>query len=323
MKRYKVYITDNDYDTLEPELAVLAKINAKVETLQCKSEDDVLALASDADALIVQYAPITAKVLNKLMNLKVIVRYGVGVDCIDIKAATGRGIVVANVPDYGISEVSDHACALVLDILLKISYSSKRVMIDKSWNYVDSKPIRRLSTLTLGIVGFGRIGRETARKLSSFGFTVVVFDPRVSDGSIEKAGYKRVDFYQLLSIADIISVHAPLYSETRHMFDHNAFSRMKRGSCIVNTARGGIIDTVALVEALQSGHLAGAGLDVVEKEPLDSDSPLRDMSNVVLTPHIAWYSEESQVDLKRGAAEEVVRVLSREGAKNSVNNREY
>lgn len=319
--KYKVYVTDYEYETLENERKVLSQIDADFIPLQCRTEDDVINKAKDADALLVQYAPITERVFEGLKNLKIIVRYGVGVDCVDTESAKRHGVYVCNVPDYGVEEVSTHAMALILDSLRKITKMSN-IVKNGTWDYKLSKPIYRTTKLTLGIAGFGRIPREVARKAKAFGFNIIVYDPFVSNEILNKYEVTKAEFDTLLGESDIITVHTPLTAETYHLFNQEAFSKMKRGSYIVNTSRGPVIDGEALADALEKGILAGAALDVTETEPLNRDSRLLQLENVIITPHMAWYSEEAQADLQRKAAEEVARVLTGNKPLNSVNIRD-
>lgn len=322
MAKFKVYVTDYEYVTLKYEEKEIANLNAEFIPLQCKTEDDVIRLASDADALLVQYAPITRKVFENLKNLKIVSRYGVGVDCVDIKAATDNDVTVVNVPDYGIAEVSDHAITLLLNVIRKTTLLANDIK-QHGWDFKIAVPIQRLNQMTLGVVGFGRIGKEFIKKAKAFGFKILVSDPFVEASEIEKFGVEKVEFEDLLSLSDAISIHAPLYKKTEHLFNIDVFNKMKKGSFIINTARGGLIDQVALMEAIDNGTIAGAGLDVCEAEPIEMDNKFKNMDNVVLTPHIAWYSEEAKVDLQRNTAKEVVRVLSGNAPLNPVNNKEF
>jgi len=322
VKKFKVYVTDYEYATLEYEEREIAKIDAEFIPLQCKTPQDVIEQAKDADALLVQYTQITREVFENLKNLKIVSRYGVGVDCVDIQAATDNDVIVVNVPDYGIAEVSDHAVTLLLNVIRKITYLANDVT-NGGWDFKIAVPITRLNQMTLGIVGFGRIGREFLNKTKPFGFNILVFDPFVEKEEIEKCGATKVTFEELIAQSDAVSIHAPLYKKTQYLFNKDVFSKMKKGSYIVNTARGGLINQNDLVEAIESGIIAGAGLDVCETEPLQKDHKLRTMEQVVITPHIAWYSEEAKVDLQRKTAEEVVRVLSGQEPLNPRNNKEF
>lgn len=318
MSKFKVYVADYEYETLENERNEISKLDADFIPIQCKTEDDVISKAKDADALFVQYAPITDKVFENLKNLKVIVRYGVGVDCVDLDSATKHNVYVCNVPDYSVDEVSTHAVTLILASLRKIQILSSSVKKD-IWDYKVSMPIHRGNTLTLGIAGFGRIPREVARKAKAFGFNIIAYDPFVKEKVITEYGASKVELAAFIKDSDIITIHIPLVKDTYHLFNKETFLNMKKGSYIINTSRGQLIDEQALIYALDNGIIAGAALDVCEKEPIEQDSKLKEYDSVVLTPHVAWYSEESQVDLQKKAAEEVVRVLSGKKPLNSVN----
>lgn len=318
MAKLKVYVTDYEYDTLQNEKDEIAKLGAEFHALQCRTDDDVIRLAKDADALLIQYAPITEKVFDALPNLKVVTKYGVGVDCVDLDAAANHHVYVCNVPDYGVEEVSTHAMTLILAGLRKIALLSDSVK-SGTWDYKVAKPIHRTNTLTLGILGFGRIGSMVAKKAAPFSFRMIACDPYVSGETMKERGTEKVDFDTLLKESDVLTVHVPLKKDTFHLLDREAISRMKRTALLVNTARGPLVDEKALAEALEKKALAGAMLDVCEKEPLPGESALRKLDNVVLTPHAAWYSEEAQNDLQRKAAEEIVRVLSGEKPRCCVN----
>lgn len=299
-------ITDCDHDTIDEELAVAATRGLALELAQCRTEDDVIAAARDADAIVVQYAPITDRVLAALPRLRAIGRYGVGVDTVDVAAATARGIAVCNVPDYGTEDVSDHAIALALTLVRGI-VQFDRAMRDGEYALSHAKPLHRTKETVFGVVGLGRIGLATARKARALGFSVLGCDRR-DDPIASSDGITVVDFETLLSQSDVISLHVPFDDTTRHLIDAVAISQMKHGAMLVNTCRGGVVDTAAVVEALRSGALKGAGLDVFEEEPLPAESLLYDLPGAALTPHAAWYSEESESELKRRAVENVIDV---------------
>lgn len=319
MSKHKVVITDYWYETLDMEKAELSKLEGvELSANQCKDEDELVDLVQDADAVIVQFASITKKVIDAMKKCKLIVRYAIGVDNIDLAAATSKGIFVANVPDYGIDEVSNHAIALLLALAKKIIPLSNSVKEGK-WDYTVSKPLYRMSGRTLGLIGFGRIPVMVAKKMSRFGVEMLCYDPYISEEIPKKLGVVPVDLDTLLKKSDYISVHCPLNNQTRHLLSKEQFAKMKPGAILINTARGGIIDESALIEALQSGRIAAAGLDVTEREPIAADNPLLFMDNVIITPHNAWYSEEAIATLQRMVGEEVVRVLSGQLPKNLVN----
>lgn len=300
----KVYITDCDHDNINIEKEIFDKAGIELTLKDAISEDDVIEQCKDGDIFIVQYAKISRKVMENCPNLKYIVRYGVGVDTIDVEAATELGVQVGNVPDYGMNEVADHAISLALSFLRKINTMNNFTKNEK-WDYTRAIPIHRFSTLTVGVVGLGRIGSNFARKMSALGFNVIGFDPRRE--VIRELDYVEiVDFEELLEKSDLISVHCPA-DNNYDLFDKNAFSKMKKTSFIINTARGGIINEEALEWALNNDIIAGACLDCMLNEPVDKSNPLFKHENVIVSPHIAWYSEESAQELKRKVAEESVR----------------
>lgn len=309
MKKFKVVVTDFEYTSLAPEQEVLQKIGIELTTAQCKTEEDVIEACKDADGLLNQYAPITRKVIEKLENCKVIARYGVGVNTIDVEAATEKGIIVSNVTDYCIDEVSDHAFALLMSAARKVVQLNTSVK-SGNWDFNVGVPIFRLRNRVLGLVGLGQIPQALAKKAQAFGLKVIAFDPFVSNDVAEKLNVKLVSVEQLCKESDFVSIHAPLNEHTKGLIGIEEFEAMKKEAFIINTARGAVIDEQALIEALQRGEIAGAALDVVEEEPIGKDNPLLKMDNVILNPHVAWYSEEAQEELKRKTAQNVVDVLS-------------
>ena len=298
----RIVITDCDHDAIAEERRVAEAHGVDLELFQCRSEDEVIAAAADADAIVVQYAPITARVLDALPGLRAIGRYGVGVDTVDVAAATARGVAVCNVPDYGTEDVSDHAIALALSLVRGVTELDRRTRAG-SYGLSEVKPLHRISALTFGVVGVGRIGTATARKAAALGFAVLGHDPR-PEARVD--GVPLVEFHDLLREADVVSLHVPLDERTRHLIDEGALNRMKPGAVLVNTCRGGVVDTEALVRALRSGRVKAAALDVFEQEPLPTTSLLLQVPSVVVTPHTAWYSEESESELKRRTIENVV-----------------
>ncbi|OIJ17516.1 hydroxyacid dehydrogenase [Anaerobacillus alkalilacustris] len=306
---YKVVITDYEYSSLAPEKEVLRKIGVELTAVQCQTEEEVIEACKDADALLNQYAPITRKVIEKLENCKVIARFGVGVNTIDIGAATEKGIIVSNVTDYCIDEVSDHAFALLISAARKVVLLNKEVK-KGVWNFNVGVPIFRLKGRVLGLVGFGQIPQALAKKAQAFGLQVKAFDPFVPIDVAEKLNVQLLSLSELCKVSDFISVHAPLNEHTCGMIGDAQFDLMKKEAFIINTARGAVINEKALIKALQEEKVAGAAIDVVEQEPINLDNPLLKMENVIINPHVAWYSEEAQEELKRKTAQNVVDVLS-------------
>lgn len=313
-----VVITDCDHDNIDPEKKVFAEAGIEVHLAECKTASEVIEEAREADAIINQYAPIDASVLDALGRCRVVVRYGVGVDTVDVEAATRHGVWVANVPDYGVEEVSDHALALAMNMLRGISRLDRSVR-SGGWDVGIVRPLRRIRDLTVGVVGCGRIGSAFARKASRLDLRVIAYDAVPVPGELVEEGVEPVGFDELLATSDVVSLHVPLTEETRHFVGEEQIRRMKPGAFLVNTARGGIVDHAALLRALDEGEISGAALDVLETEPPEEGDPLISHDRVLVTPHAAWYSEESYETLKTETAREAVRVLSGEPPRSPVN----
>ena len=296
-----------DHANLAEEEAVFAAAGMRWDKVVARTEDDFLSKCGEADGLLVQYGQVSRRVIEGLPRLRLLVRYGVGVDGVDVEAATERGIPVVNVPDYGTDEVANHAVALLLALVRKIAQLDRQTRAGR-WSVFEAQPIHRLAGRTVGIVGCGRIGSRVARKLAGFDVRLLGCDPYITEFP---PGVSPVRLDRLLAESDYVTLHCPLTAETRHLIDATTLARMKPTAVLVNTARGGIVDTAALTEALQARRLGGAGLDVTESEPLDPASPLLRVEHAIVTPHAAWYSEEGRSDLKRRVAEEAVRVLLR------------
>ena len=270
--------------------------------------DDILAVARDADAILVTYAKLPGDLLRQLTRCKAIGRLGLGVDNIDVAAATECGITVTYVPDYCMREVSDHAMALLLALARKVVLSNNLVQAGR-WEMPAVVPIRRLEGQVLGLVGFGNIPRQLAPKAQAFGLRVITHDPYVAPDVLAAAGVEGVSFDDLLARSDFVSIHAPLLPATRGLFNAAAFAKMKRGAGLINSARGPLVDETALIAALDAGQVGAAALDVVASEPLAKDSPLIGRANVILTPHTAFYSIEALEELQTKCASDVARVL--------------
>ncbi len=313
MARTIVAVTDSPFPSLDPALQALARVDPDIRMSNSAGADDILAVARDADAILVTYAKLPGELLRQLTRCKVIGRFGLGVDNIDLKTAGERGITVTYVPDYCMQEVSDHAMALLLALARKVTLSNALVQAGR-WELPAVGPLHRLEGQVLGLIGFGNIPRTLAPKARAFGFKVIAHDPYVSNDMLAAAGVEGVSFDDLLARSDFISVHAPLTPATRGLVNAAAFAKMKQGALLVNTARGPLIDEAALIAALDSGHLGGAALDVVATEPLSKDSPLIGRDNLILTPHTAFYSVEALVELQTKCASDVARVLCGEKA---------
>ncbi|MGX8712022.1 MAG: C-terminal binding protein [bacterium] len=304
----KVVITDFEYPNVDQETKIITESGAQLQACHLKTEEEIIAAVRDADAVIVQYAVITRKIIDHMQNCKMIIKYGIGVNNIDSAAATEKGIYVCNVPDYGVDEVSNHAIALLLALAKKLPVITKALR-GGDWGYTSTVPLFRLAGSTLGLVGLGRIPSLVAKKMSGFGMRILAFDPYMTPEAARERGAELVDFETLCRESDFISIHCPLTDSTTHLFDEKAFALMKKTAFLINTARGPVIDEQALIQALKSGKIAGAGLDVFESEPISQESELLRMDNVIATPHCAWYSEEAISTLQRKVAEEVVNVL--------------
>lgn len=306
----KVIITDCDHAHIDIEKKVLDKARLNYSLQQNLTEEDVIANCQDAEILINQYAPITKKVIEALPNLKVVIRYGVGVNNVDLVAATDNGVQVCNVPDYGTHEVADHALALMLALTRKINIMTTDVK-NGQWNYQNSMKINRHSEQIIGVIGVGRIGRAFSEKVRALGCKILAYDPseKVKKLKEQYDFIEFVSFEDVLINSDVISIHCPS-ENAHHLFDKEALSKMKCTAYLVNVSRGGIIDEAALLEALQNKQIAGAALDVFSEEPISSSHPLLKFDNFLLTPHMAWYSEQAAEELKRKVAEEAVRYVN-------------
>jgi D-3-phosphoglycerate dehydrogenase len=303
--RYRVVITDCDHGSIEEEKEEFGRMGAELILAQVQEEKDLTRACREADGLLNQYALLTRRVLENLPKCKVVSRYGVGVDSVDLRAATDLGMIVANVPDYCIDEVANQTLSMILALIRKMAFFDQKVK-SGHWDFRLGIPIYRTKGKTLGLIGCGKIGLEVAKRISSFDVKVIAFDPY-----IEKApgGIELKDFDTVLKESDFIAIHCPLNDSTHHLIGEREFGKMEKKPLLINTSRGPIIDEKALIQALEQGLIAGAGLDVLEKEPPDSKNPLLKMENVILSPHIGFYSEESISELKRRTARNVSDVL--------------
>ena len=298
---YRVAIIDDRFEAYQEEESILGPI-ATLEVTRSTDPGDIAAGVRDADAVIVNLEPIPRPTIEGMRRCKIICRYGIGYDNVDIAAATERGIWVARVPDYGIEDVSDHALGLFLACVRKIPYTDRGIR-DGGWGFRRNRPSYRIRGKTFGLLGYGAIARALHRKLSGLGLArVLAHDPYVDAAEMRAAGAEPAGIDELLAASDYVSIHAPLTPETRGIIDRSRLAAMKPTAIIVNTARGGIIDEYALADALRAGGIGYAALDVFETEPLAADSPLRELDTVILTDHNAYYTEESLVELKTKAA---------------------
>jgi D-3-phosphoglycerate dehydrogenase len=315
--KLNVVVTDYTFADLESERQIIEGAGGFLTAFQCRTEEDVIRQASEADGLLVQWAPITRSVIGKLRNCKVVVRYGIGIDNVDLDAARDHGITVCNVPDYCINEVADHTMALALSLLRQIT-EADRTLRSGRWNPQPERPILAPEQMTFATIGFGRTAQAVLNRARGFQFNLMTFDPYLPASVQVAEDITHLDLDGLLTNADIISLHIPLNEKTHHLINEATIARMKRHTLLVNTARGGLIDTVTLANALNKGTIAGAGLDVFEEEPIAADHPLLSCENLIATPHVAWYSAQSMAQLQKMAAEEVMRPLTGQEVRNRV-----
>ena len=295
-----VVLTDYMYDSIQPFQDVYDRAGFEFRPYQCKTAEEIIQVAKDADAVQVHFAKITKEIIDALPKCRLIVRSAVGMDNIDVAAATAAGIPVANVPDYGIEDVSTHAILLMLAITKKFNILTRTVQ-EGMWDYAVTKPVHRIQNRVFGLMGCGAIARCAAKKAQAFGMRVIAYDPYLKQDQVNDL--------------DIIL--------TKEIIDREFFGWMKPGAFLINTARGGVIQERDLLQALQTGQIAGAGLDVLSQEHIEKDDPLLQMNNVIITPHAAWYSEEAEFTLLTSAAEEVVRGLNGEPLKHPFNKIPY
>ena len=313
-----VVITSNIFPGLDVEQEVLSPLNVELVKHPCRNEDQLIAAGKDAVALIIGNVPITSRVLSHLPRCLAIVKPAVGVDNIDLDAATAAGICVANVPDYGTDEVATHAMALLLNAIRYVDAGVAEVRAG-NWHPKPNYPIQRSAGRTLGIVGFGRIGRSVARKAAGFGWRLLVWDPYLDEDEMRRLGVEPVDFETLLAQSDFVTLHLPLTEETEGLIDSGVLAKMKPSAFLVNTARGAIVDSAALLQAVESGQITGAALDVIDDEPPQQDHPLYRTDRILVTAHVAWYSEQAFDDVRVKAVQEVARVLQGELPRNLLN----
>lgn len=313
----KVVLTDYVWESVDMERQILGA-GVNLVPLQTKKPDEFIAEAADCVALLNTYAgPITAEVMAKMPACKIIARYGIGVDTIDLEAATKAGIIVTNNPTYCIDEVAEHTMALLLSAARKITFYDRQVRAGK-WSVPPGKPIQRVNGSTIGLIGYGNIARAVAVRAAAFGMKVLYADPFIKQGQFDTPGDK-VELDQLFAESDFVSLHPPLTPKTRGLMNDDAFSKMKKNAVLVNCSRGPVVDTDALVRALDAGKIAGCALDTTDPEPLPDPHALRGRENVIINPHAAWYSEQAMKGLQAGAPGEVARVLSGQWPINVVN----
>lgn len=305
----KILITDYDFPDVELEQALYRAAGVEVVTAQCRTEDDVIAAAKGCEGLLVQYAPVNAKVFAACPHIRIASRYGAGFDTINTRDAAEHGVWVANSPDYGVGEVATHALAMTLALLRHLALYDRDIR-NGTWHFSSPGKLQRVSDMTLGILGLGRIGKRMAHISRNSFKRVIACDPYIIDGDFP-AYVERVSKEELFAQADAVSLHTPLNDETRNMVNGALLERMKPGSVLVNTARGGIVDIDGLLAALDSGRLDGAALDVLPTEPPSTDSRIVQHPRVLLTPHAAFYSVVAEKELRRKAAQNLIDWMQR------------
>jgi D-3-phosphoglycerate dehydrogenase len=314
----KVAITDYPFSSASREEGIFSAAGVNVSIARSIQSNDILAAAEGAGALLVNAAKVDRDLLASLHGCRVLVRYGIGVDNIDVEAATAHGIAVCNVPDYASGEVADHTMSLALALARQVNLVDRRVR-DGRWRIFPDHPLPAFSDSRFVLMGYGRIAREVAKRARSFGFQIAAHDPFVAADELRAANVLPLTAEEALATADILSLHLPLTQQTRHLINATTLRTMKPTAILVNTSRGGLIEAADLAEALAANRIFAAGLDVFEPEPLPADSPLRSAPRVLLTSHVAWYSEASAPRLQTMAAQEVVRGLRGEPLRSQVN----
>lgn len=317
MAKYKVVITDREYESIENEREVLSQLDVDLQDYQYKDKENILRVAKDADALIIQYAKMPRDLIEELDNCKIIARYATGFDGIDLDACTEKGIYVCNVSDYCRDEVSTYALSLLLEMATRVGKHDQWTH-DGNWFGMPGKQ-HSLKNQVIGVISFGRIARAYIEKIKPLCNNIWVYDNHDNVEAIRAAGAEPKTLEEIYAGADYISLHCPLTPETHHMINKEVFKKMKNTAVVINVARGPVVSEEDLIWALKNHEIAGAALDVMEQEPPKKDNPLFGFDNVLITPHTAWYSEESQAVLQRTPAEEVVRVLNGEVPLNVVN----
>jgi len=313
-----IAVTNGTHDTIKLEKEILQPWQIDYVTGDCKTEEETIQLCKDADIILTTSAPLTAKVIKNLPQCKMILRYGIGVDNIDLEAASSLQIPVVNVPDYGVVVVAEHTVALLLASVRKIPQVVQHVK-NRNWDYPDLAPMYELQGKTLGLAGFGNIARAVAKRMKAFDMRVIAYDPYISEDVFVQHSVENANWGKVLAESDVVSVHLPLTPATQHWIGREALQKMKASAYLINTSRGGVVDTDALVEALGEGSIAGAALDVLEKEPPPADHPLHAFDPCIITSHCAHYSEESSRRLHEYAGLEVARFLRGERPKHIVN----
>ncbi|MBM4761086.1 C-terminal binding protein [Bacillus sp. B15-48] len=322
-KPFKITIVDYEWPELDIEKSLIQERMRQdepieLQVLQTKDKETIIENVKDADAILTMYGVIDKDVLMAAKKAKIISRYGIGVNMIDVEAATELGKMVGNVNDYCIDEVSDHALAFIMSSARRL-FDYNELTKKGEWDFKQAKIPLRASYAIVGLVGFGKIPVRLAEKLTAIGYQVMAYDPFVDKESMAKKGVIKAELHELVANSDFISVHVPLIEQTRHLISSKEFELMKNTAYIINTARGPIIDEAAMITALNEKKIAGCGLDVTETEPLPQDHILRNMDNVILSPHAAWYSETAFIEIRVGAISNILDVYDGKEPKYLVN----
>ncbi|MEZ4500111.1 MAG: C-terminal binding protein [Thermomicrobiales bacterium] len=313
-----VLITDYAWPSLDIERSVLEPAGVELVIAERGDESELAGLVADADAILSCWKPLTPNVLDLATRCQLISKFGTGIDNIAVEHATKLGIIIANVPDFCLDEVSDHALALLLACARRIVPLVLETRTG-DWNPRHAHDLRRIRGRTLTVIGYGAIARTLIPKAKAFGMEIVVYTPRIGAGEIEPGVTATNDLLAALKVADYVTIHAPATDETRNLIDARALAAMKPTAWLINTSRGALIDEPALINALQTGQIAGAALDVLNREPPDADNPLLSMANVLITPHAAFSSRDALEDLQRKATSRILELLRGELPANIVN----
>jgi len=315
----KVVVTDFAFPDLSTEEQILSAAGCELSARRCKAEAELIELCKDADAVITQFAPVTSGVIGAMTRARAIVRYGIGVDNVDLDAARARGIPVCNVPAYCVDEVADHTLAFILGATRQVVSHTNHLRSGNWGLAVPLSAMKTLCNLTVGVIGFGRIGREVTRRLAPFKCKILVFDPAVPPPEIERLGARPAALDDLWRTADLITLHCPSTPQTRKLVNRDTLARLKPGAILINVARGDLVDAPALVEALENGRLSAAALDVFDPEPIPANHPVLKMPNVILSPHVAAVSPTAIKKLRETAATLALMAVRGEPLPNIVN----
>jgi D-3-phosphoglycerate dehydrogenase len=312
-----IVVTDHTFESLGLERELFADTDATIRSPQVTTEDGVIEATDGATAVFTHHAPVTRAVFEANESIRAVGRYGTGVDNVDLEAATDHGVQVVNVASYSVEEVSTHALALLLSVVRNTAHYDRHIK-DGGWEWQVGAPLHRLSGKTVGLVGFGEIARRLAEKLAGFDFEMLAYDPYQSADEMAAAGVQKVSFDDLVDRAEVVSIHVPLTDETHGMFDDDVFERLSDSAIVVNASRGAVVDVESLYEAVETGSIYGAALDVLPEEPPLAEH-VRDHDRIVYTPHMGWYSEESITQLRETVTRDVMRVLHGDAPENPVN----